>query len=103
MQAGTDNSLIEEAQKAHAEGKGPSVSVTLVQSNGAQLQEVRSVWGWMGGKGGGSRTSSWRNQRRWGEGGVWVRVCRRSVPPVGMATCPADSRLPQHTNAMQAS
>ena len=44
-QAGSDNSLIEEAQKAHEEGKGPSVGTTLVQPNGAQLQEVRKAEG----------------------------------------------------------
>ncbi len=44
-QAGSDNSLIEEAQKAHAEGKGPSVGTVLVQPNGTQLQEVRGAAG----------------------------------------------------------
>ena len=41
LQAGTDNSVLEEAKKAHEAGKGPSVGTTLVQPNGAQLQEVR--------------------------------------------------------------
>jgi hypothetical protein len=40
MNAGTDNSILDAAKKAHEEGKGPSVGVTLVQPNGAQLQQV---------------------------------------------------------------
>ena len=44
--AGTDNSVLEAAQAAHAAGTGPSVGTTLVQANGEQLQEVGC---WVGG------------------------------------------------------
>lgn len=40
MNAGTDNEVLDAAKKAHEEGKGPGVSLTLVQPNGAQLQQV---------------------------------------------------------------
>ena len=42
--AGTDNSVLEAAQAAHAAGNGPSVGTTLVQANGEQLQEVGAGW-----------------------------------------------------------
>jgi hypothetical protein len=38
--AGTDNEVLDAAKAAHAAGKGPAVAATLVQPNGAQLQEV---------------------------------------------------------------
>ena len=42
--AGTDNSVLEGAQAAHAAGTGPSVGTILVQANGEQLQEVGAGW-----------------------------------------------------------
>jgi len=44
LNAGTDNAILGAAKEAHAAGKGPGVSNTLVQPNGAQLQEVRVGW-----------------------------------------------------------
>lgn len=38
--AGTDHKLLDEARAAHEAGKGPSVGTTLVQPNGADLQQV---------------------------------------------------------------
>jgi sulfite reductase alpha subunit-like flavoprotein len=40
LSAGTDNAILDAAKAKAAAGEGPGVSVTLVQPNGAQLQEV---------------------------------------------------------------
>ncbi len=37
---GTDNALLDEARAAHEAGRGPSIGTTLVEPNGAQLQQV---------------------------------------------------------------
>ncbi|KIZ04980.1 putative quinone-oxidoreductase, chloroplastic [Monoraphidium neglectum] len=41
--AGTDNEVLDAAKAAHAAGKGPAVAATLVQPNGAQLQEIADL------------------------------------------------------------
>lgn len=43
LNAGSDDAVMAAAKEAHAAGKGPSVSTTLVQPHGQQLQEVRRL------------------------------------------------------------
>ena len=43
INAGTSDDVMQSATKAHAEGKGPSVSATFVQPSGKQLQEVGAM------------------------------------------------------------
>jgi NADPH:quinone reductase-like Zn-dependent oxidoreductase len=42
--AGSDTEALLQKQAAHKDGKGPSVSITLVAPNGKQLEHLFSLW-----------------------------------------------------------
>lgn len=101
LQAGTDNSLLEEAQKAHAEGKGPSVGTVLVQPNGAQLQEVGWAGSWRGWVGLEMSPSAAAARQMEGCSAVGQHSCRGCTGR-GCSMCHAEAeRTEEHVHIIQ--